>query len=225
MVKPVAPILRHIAIFSGNTILGDGSVIMILDPNGIATALGASGAASHEIADENAASRASAADQLTSLLVFRAGTSQPKAVPLGLVTRLEEIADRQDRALQRPLHGAIPRPADAAGADGRRQCPDLGLAADPGVRRRPPLDGARGRRDHRHRRGEAQHRGRRQRGRHSRLRRDQGPGHRGDRRRPLPADGVPRLVHAARRWRHRRRRNRCCWSTTARSSATCWRRC
>ena len=42
---------------------------------------------------------------------------------------------RQDRTLQRPLHGAVPRPADAAGADGRRQRPDLGLAADPGVRR------------------------------------------------------------------------------------------
>src|SRR5258708_20688175 len=36
--------------------------------------------------------RASAAEKLTSLLVFRAGSSQPKAVPLGLVTRLEEIA-------------------------------------------------------------------------------------------------------------------------------------
>ena len=33
--------LRHIAMFSGNTILGDGSVIMIIDPNGIAKALGA----------------------------------------------------------------------------------------------------------------------------------------------------------------------------------------
>ena len=35
VVKPVAPILRHIDIFSGNTILGDGSVIMILDLNAI----------------------------------------------------------------------------------------------------------------------------------------------------------------------------------------------
>src|SRR5674476_1346276 len=78
--------------FSGNTILGDGAVIMIIDPNGIARALGASGAASHEINDENAASRAASAEQLTSLLVFRAGSAQPKAVPLGLVTRLEEIA-------------------------------------------------------------------------------------------------------------------------------------
>jgi two-component system chemotaxis sensor kinase CheA len=92
VVKPMSTKLRHIDMFSGNTILGDGAVIMIIDPNGIARALGAAGSSSHEIADENAAMRASAAEQLTSLLVFRAGSSQPKAVPLGLVTRLEEIA-------------------------------------------------------------------------------------------------------------------------------------
>ena len=92
VVKPMSTKLRHIDMFSGNTILGDGAVIMIIDPNGIAKALGTSVAASHEIADENAAMRASAAEQLTSLLVFRAGSDQPKAVPLALVTRLEEIA-------------------------------------------------------------------------------------------------------------------------------------
>jgi two-component system, chemotaxis family, sensor kinase CheA len=92
VVKPMSTKLRHIDMFSGNTILGDGAVIMIIDPNGIAKALGTSIAASHEIADENAASHASSAEQLTSLLVFRAGSTQPKAVPLGLVTRLEEIA-------------------------------------------------------------------------------------------------------------------------------------
>jgi two-component system, chemotaxis family, sensor kinase CheA len=91
VVKPMSTKLRHIDMFSGNTILGDGAVIMIIDPNGIAKALGAAGG-SREISDENAASRASAAEQLTSLLVFRAGSTQPKAVPLGLVTRLEEIA-------------------------------------------------------------------------------------------------------------------------------------
>jgi two-component system chemotaxis sensor kinase CheA len=90
VVKPMSTKLRHIDMFSGNTILGDGAVIMIIDPNGIAKALGAAGTASHEI-NENAAMRANAAEQLTSLLVFRAGSSQPKAVPLGLVTRLEEI--------------------------------------------------------------------------------------------------------------------------------------
>ncbi|HEY0663304.1 MAG TPA: hybrid sensor histidine kinase/response regulator, partial [Thiobacillaceae bacterium] len=92
VVKPMSTKLRHIDMFSGNTILGDGAVIMIIDPNGIAKALGASGNASHEMAEEAAAAHASSGEQLTSLLVFRAGTSQPKAVPLGLVTRLEEIA-------------------------------------------------------------------------------------------------------------------------------------
>jgi two-component system chemotaxis sensor kinase CheA len=91
VVKPMSTKLRHIDMFSGNTILGDGAVIMIIDPNGIAKALGASGTASHEMAEDAAAHHASSAEQTTSLLVFRAGTSQPKAVPLGLVTRLEEL--------------------------------------------------------------------------------------------------------------------------------------
>ena len=42
VVKPMATKLRHIAMFSGNTILGDGSVIMIIDPNGVSQAIGTS---------------------------------------------------------------------------------------------------------------------------------------------------------------------------------------
>jgi two-component system chemotaxis sensor kinase CheA len=93
VVKPMSTKLRHIGMFSGNTILGDGAVIMIIDPNGIAQSLGTSASAQNQISGENAAAvRAASAEQLTSLLVFRAGSTQPKAVPLGLVTRLEEIA-------------------------------------------------------------------------------------------------------------------------------------
>ncbi|UGY12166.1 hybrid sensor histidine kinase/response regulator [Bradyrhizobium septentrionale] len=92
VVKPMSTKLRHIDMFSGNTILGDGAVIMIIDPNGIAKALGASGSSAHDMAEDNANAHASSGEQLTSLLVFRAGSNQPKAVPLGLVTRLEEIA-------------------------------------------------------------------------------------------------------------------------------------
>jgi two-component system chemotaxis sensor kinase CheA len=92
VVKPMSTKLRHIDMFSGNTILGDGAVIMIIDPNGIAKALGAAGSASRDLADENASIHAGSGEQMTSLLVFRAGSTQPKAVPLGLVTRLEEIA-------------------------------------------------------------------------------------------------------------------------------------
>ncbi|MGL3105419.1 hybrid sensor histidine kinase/response regulator [Bradyrhizobium sp. BR 1432] len=91
VVKPMSTKLRHIDMFSGNTILGDGAVIMIIDPNGIAKALGAAGSSAHDMADENAAHHIGSGEQTTSLLVFRAGSSQPKAVPLGLVTRLEEL--------------------------------------------------------------------------------------------------------------------------------------
>jgi two-component system chemotaxis sensor kinase CheA len=79
--------------FSGNTILGDGSVIMIIDPNGVAQALG-SLVTSHLTA-EDTTGNAAPAEQTTSLLVFRAGSSQLKAVPLSLITRLEEIDARK----------------------------------------------------------------------------------------------------------------------------------
>ena len=94
VVKPVAPILRHITMFSGNTILGDGSVIMILDPNGIAraTGLGAGGAHRHAATPVPEAGRTTSK---TAMLLFHAGGTQPMAVPLGLVARLEAI--EQDR--------------------------------------------------------------------------------------------------------------------------------
>ena len=93
VVKPMATKLRHIAAFSGNTILGDGSVIMILDPNGIAEAVG-SNTTSAALASEQAADAAQN-EARTSLLLFRAGSPQPKAVPLSLVTRLEEVEARK----------------------------------------------------------------------------------------------------------------------------------
>ena len=95
VVKPMSSKLRHIAVFSGNTILGDGTVIMIIDPNGIAQSLGST-VTSQIDADEAADTQHAAADErTTSLLVFRAGSNQPKAVPLALITRLEEIDARK----------------------------------------------------------------------------------------------------------------------------------
>ena len=88
VVKPVPKILKSIHLFSGNTILGDGSVIMILDPNGIAKATGDIEA---DKAEELSDKEASRGQQRTSLLLFRAGSGVPKAVPLSLVSRLENI--------------------------------------------------------------------------------------------------------------------------------------
>ncbi len=90
VVKPVSPMLRDIGVFSGNTILGDGSIIMILDCNGIAaqathTMIGG------EAHAEEALAREGGGDDTVALLVFGAGGGAPKAVPLALVARLEDI--------------------------------------------------------------------------------------------------------------------------------------
>src|SRR5216684_284635 len=89
VVKPMSTRLRRIPMFSGNTILGDGSVIMIIDPNGIAQAIGTAAA---QIPEPPAGAERTESDAKTvSLLVFRAGSAELKAVPLSLVTRLEEV--------------------------------------------------------------------------------------------------------------------------------------
>tara|TARA_B100000315_G_scaffold228387_1_gene237052 strand:+ start:5390 stop:8275 length:2886 start_codon:yes stop_codon:yes gene_type:complete len=90
VVKPVAPILRDIDLFSGNTILGDGSVIMILDPNGIASATGEISMGASNAEAVTAADATHSSDR-QAMLVFLAGGEELKAVPLALVARLEEI--------------------------------------------------------------------------------------------------------------------------------------
>jgi two-component system chemotaxis sensor kinase CheA len=103
VVKPMSSKLRHIAMFSGNTILGDGSVIMIIDPNGVAQAFGNAVVSHLAGAETGNSSDPSVSEASTSLLVFRAGSSQPKAVPLSLITRLEEI-DAQKIELSNGRH-------------------------------------------------------------------------------------------------------------------------
>jgi two-component system, chemotaxis family, sensor kinase CheA len=97
VVKPMATKLRHIGMFSGNTILGDGSVIMIIDPNGAAQAIGATVSVSEAArwGDEATGDDPEGSSNMTSLLMFRAGSPELKAVPLSLVTRLEEIDCRK----------------------------------------------------------------------------------------------------------------------------------
>src|SRR5580700_2772219 len=92
VIKPMSSKLRYISAFSGTTILGDGAVIMIIDPNGIVQALGRAAPVLARAQEAETRNAAESGDQiLTPLLVFRAGSQQPKAVPLSLISRLEEI--------------------------------------------------------------------------------------------------------------------------------------
>lgn len=92
VVKPLAPLLRDLAVFSGNTILSDGSVVMILDPNGLATEIGAARVNQEAAAQGRDQNRDKSVGDLVSLLVFDAGDGIRKAAPLSLEARLEEMA-------------------------------------------------------------------------------------------------------------------------------------
>ncbi|WP_375455465.1 chemotaxis protein CheA, partial [uncultured Methylobacterium sp.] len=89
VVKPMSSKLRHIPLFAGNTILGDGAVVLIVDPNGVARQVSQGAQGGGPVEAEAEAADADAAK--TTLLVFKGGAGTFKAVPLSLVTRLEEI--------------------------------------------------------------------------------------------------------------------------------------
>jgi two-component system chemotaxis sensor kinase CheA len=89
VVKPVSEILKTLSIYSGNTILGDGSVIMIVDPSGIARTISNVDISSK--AEEDIRHVESNKERSVAFLSFLLGNGAPKAVPLELVSRLEEI--------------------------------------------------------------------------------------------------------------------------------------
>ena len=89
VVKPVSELLADIPVYSGNTVLGDGNVIMILDPNGVIKAANSENAIVADGSEDS--EKDGAMSKLVSFLLFSNGSDTPKAVPLELVSRLEEI--------------------------------------------------------------------------------------------------------------------------------------
>ena len=90
VVKPLPVALRGLEIFSGSTILGDGRVIMIVDPNGVRSAAANPNDAGMSAATKDAEEAEPAVDRQL-LLMFRADTPNRKALPISLITRLEDI--------------------------------------------------------------------------------------------------------------------------------------
>ncbi len=88
VVKPLGSPLAHLKVYSGQTILGDGSVVLILDSGGIAETLGLERAASYR------AARADAPRAAPVAYARRAAARGPgarKALPLSLITRIESV--------------------------------------------------------------------------------------------------------------------------------------
>ena len=141
VVKPMSGKLRHIPMFCGNTILGDGSVIMIIDPNGIAQKL--SGSSSTRLVAETAVERGAGGrhGRIDAPVPRRLAAAEGGAAVAGHAARGDR--SKVDRDHQRPLGRAVSRPAHAAGAGQRRRAhQERRLAAAAGLLRRGPLDGA-----------------------------------------------------------------------------------
>jgi two-component system chemotaxis sensor kinase CheA len=83
VVKPIGRTLLTAGAYAGATILGDGSVVLILDPNGLADMCGVESAAEEAKEREPARPASSAA-----LLLFRTDDGPQKAIPLSLVSRI-----------------------------------------------------------------------------------------------------------------------------------------
>ena len=90
VVKPLGPSLSHLTTFSGNTILGDGSVVLILDPTGLARALGVQRV--NEFSVAQAPPQFVLPSEPRRLILFRAGKGALKVVPLSLISRIESVA-------------------------------------------------------------------------------------------------------------------------------------
>ncbi len=90
VVKPMVGALKELKHFSGTTILGDGSVIMILDAQGLATQVTQSELADHGAGHEEKPVEKKDTTQIE-LLCFNLAGAGRKAVPLSLIHRLELV--------------------------------------------------------------------------------------------------------------------------------------
>lgn len=88
VVKPLGPLFSSLRMFSGSTILGDDTVILIIDPAGIAAA-----ADIQKASDilPSPSMRTSNAATPSSLLLFKAGAGAPKVLPRSAVSRILQV--------------------------------------------------------------------------------------------------------------------------------------
>ncbi len=93
VVKPLGKQLKGIPCYAGATILGDGRVALILDVLALAQQANVLTAGRDRgLVDDRAVNDASADSDVQSLLVVGLGADRRMAIPLAMVTRLEEFA-------------------------------------------------------------------------------------------------------------------------------------
>jgi two-component system chemotaxis sensor kinase CheA len=91
VVKPLPHFLKGIECFAGTTILGDGSVTMILDPSGIAARAGLRFASSGDADVVNATNVRKTTSARRSVILFAGSPDEQYIVPQEQVLRLERV--------------------------------------------------------------------------------------------------------------------------------------
>lgn len=90
VVKPMHPAIKHLGVYSGATVMGDGRVALILDIEGVArhAGLGLEGGRGPQTEEKTAHEMVADAHQM---LLFRYGEREQYAVALPLIKRIERI--------------------------------------------------------------------------------------------------------------------------------------
>jgi two-component system chemotaxis sensor kinase CheA len=91
VVKPLSKQLKGISCFAGATIMGDGKVALILDILGLAQRASVAGDSHEHTASSDREAAGEGGGQRESWLLFRVGERGKLAVPLSMVSRLEEF--------------------------------------------------------------------------------------------------------------------------------------
>lgn len=100
VVNPMHPKLKTLGIYSGTTVMGDGTVALILDIQGIADYAGAEFVSdSEEMTGEKAQISESPESDVQRVLLFEVGKHEQFAVPLMLIRRVKEISSDRIEAV------------------------------------------------------------------------------------------------------------------------------
>lgn len=91
VVKPLSLQLQDLRIYAGATILGDGSIALILDTTGVAIASQILGEREQAESEEDAKAAADAEAERVSVLLVQSGSEGRLAIPLHAVARLERF--------------------------------------------------------------------------------------------------------------------------------------
>ncbi len=91
VVKPLSRQLKCVSEYAGATIMGDGTVALILDVAGLASASGLHSEVHDAAAAHNASLDSGSGDQTQTLLVVDLGDSRRFAMPTSMVARLEKV--------------------------------------------------------------------------------------------------------------------------------------